>query len=216
MDQLIVYSGEMLGKPKSRKEIILDRAEQHFADHGFQGASLSAIARDCNVGNPGLLHHFRSKEVLYRAVLEKQAEDLSARMSKRVGSARSLEKRLQAFVELHVEWMQVRPTGFKLVPRELHDNSERIKLAQTRPLEGFLHDSLALLEDAQSAGLVRRDIPPVVVLTIILGTLNYAKIARPTFSKAFSEPALRSDPQWMKGVARDVLRVVSSGDVPQA
>src|SRR3954451_23831786 len=36
----------------SRKETILARAEQHFADHGFQGASLSAIARDCEVGNP--------------------------------------------------------------------------------------------------------------------------------------------------------------------
>lgn len=216
MDPLIVYNGEMPGKPKSRKEIILDRAEQHFADHGFQGASLSAIARDCNVGNPGLLHHFRSKEVLYRAVLEKQAEDLSTRMSKRVRPARSPKERLQAFVELHVEWMQVRPTGFKLVTRELLDNSERIQLAQTRPLEGFLHDSVALLSDAQSAGLIRRDIQPVVVLTIILGTLNYAKIVRPTFSKAFLEPALESDTRWMKDVARGVLRVVSSGDISQA
>lgn len=216
MDSLIEYNREMLGKPKSRKDIILDCAEQHFADHGFQGASLSAIARDCNVGNPGLLHHFRSKEVLYRAVLEKQAEDLLARMSKRVRSARGPEGRLQAFVELHVEWMHVRPTGFKLVTRELLDNSERIKLAQTRPLEGFLLDSLALLGDAQSAGLIRRDIPPVVVLTIILGTLNYAKIVRPTFSRTFSEPALRSDTRWMKDIARDVLRVLSSGDVSLA
>ena len=100
--------------------------------------------------------------------------------------------------------------------RELLDNSERIKLAQSRPLEGFLLDSLALLGDAQSAGLVRREIPPVVLLTIILGTLNYAKIVRPTFSKTFSESALKSDTQWMKDIARDVLRVVSSGDVPLA
>lgn len=215
MDPHSVYNRKMPGQPKSRKELILDHAERHFADHGFQGASLSAIARDCNVGNPGLLHHFRSKEVLYRAVLEKQAEDLLARMSK-VRSARSPRERLRAFVELHVEWMRVRPTGYKLVTRELLDNSERIELAQTRPLEGFLLDSLALLGEAQSAGLVRRDITPVVMLTIILGALNYAKIARPTFSKAFSDAALRSDTRWMKDVTRDVLRVVSSGDVSSA
>lgn len=199
----------MPGKPKSRKEIILDRAEQHFAEHGFQGASLSAIARECDVGNPGLLHHFPSKEVLYRVVLERQAEELTARMRRRVESAGSLEERLQAFVELQVQWMRARPTGFKLVTRELLDNAERIKVAQTRPLEGFLLSSLALLIDAQSAGLVRRDVPALVVLTIILGTLNYAKIARPTFGKAFSESALKSDTQWMKAIARDVLRVVS-------
>jgi AcrR family transcriptional regulator len=199
-------------QPKSRKEIILDRAEQHFADHGFQGASLSAIARDSEVGNPGLLHHFPSKEVLYRVVLEKQAEELMTRMHRRVETAGSLQKRLQAFVALQVEWMHARPTGFKLVTRELLDNAERIQQAQIRPLEVFLLGSLALLEEAQAAGLVRREIPAVVVLTIILGTLNYAKIVRPTFGKAFSEPALKSDTAWMKAIARDVLRVVSPGD----
>lgn len=206
----------MPSQPKSRKEIILDRAEQHFADHGFQGASLSAIARDAEVGNPGLLHHFPSKEVLYRAVLEKQAEELMARMHQRVESAKNLQKRLQAFVELQVEWMQLRPTGFKLVTRELLDNSERIEMAHTRPLEVFLLGSLALLEEAQAAGLVRREMPAVVVLTIILGTLNYAKIVRPTFNKAFAEPALKSDAAWMKAIARDVLRVVSPGDASPA
>jgi TetR/AcrR family transcriptional regulator len=198
-------------KPKSRKEAILDCAEQHFADHGFQGASLSAIARECDVGNPGLLHHFPSKEVLYRVVLEKQATELMTRMRRRVKPAGSLQERLQAFVELQVEWMRARPTGFKLVTRELLDNAERIKVAHARPLEGFLLGSLALLADAQSAGLVRRDIPAVVVLTIILGTLNYAKIVRPTFDKAFSEPALKSDRHWMRAIALDVLRVVSAG-----
>ncbi len=204
----------MSNTPPSRKAIILDRAEQHFADHGFQGASLSAIARDAEVGNPGLLHHFPSKEVLYRAVLEKQAEELMAGMHRRVDAAKSLQKRLQAFVDLQVEWMRDRPTGFRLVTRELLDNSERIELAKTRPLEAFLLGSLALLEEAQAAGLVRREVPAVVVLTIILGTLNYAKIVRPTFSKAFAEPALKSDAAWMKATARDVLRVVSPGDVP--
>lgn len=201
-------------QPKSRKEIILDRAEQHFADHGFQGASLSAIARDSEVGNPGLLHHFPSKEVLYRVVLEKQAEELMTRMHRRVETAGSLQKRLQAYVALQVEWMHARPTGFKLVTRELLDNAERIQQAQIRPLEVFLLGSLALLEEAQAAGLVRREIPAVVVLTIILGTLNYAKIVRPTFGKAFSEPALRSDTAWMKTIVRDVLRVVSPGERP--
>ncbi|WP_171020216.1 TetR/AcrR family transcriptional regulator [Hydrogenophaga sp. 2FB] len=206
----------MPSPPKSRKDIILDRAEQHFADHGFQGASLSAIARDAEVGNPGLLHHFPSKEVLYRAVLERQAEDLMESMHQRVESAKSLPKRLQAFVEIQVEWMQRRPTGYKLVTRELLDNAERIELAHTRPLEVFLLGSLALLEEAQAGGLVRQEMPAVVVLTVILGTLNYAKIVRPTFNKTLAEPALKSDAAWMKAVARDVLRVVSPGDASLA
>ena len=201
-------------QPVSRKELILERAEQHFADHGFQGASLSAIARDCGVGNPGLLHHFPSKEVLYRAVLEKQAEELMARMRQDVDTADGVHQRLLAFVALQADWMQTNPAGYKLVTRELLDNAERIQQAQARPLERFLRGSLVLLEEAQAAGLVRREISALVVLTIILGTLNYAKIVRPTFDKAFPEPALKSDTAWMKMVVRDVLRAVSLGDMP--
>lgn len=199
----------MPSQPTTRKDAILQRAEQHFADHGFQGASLSAIARDCELGNPGLLHHFPSKEALYRAVLEKQAGELTTLMHRRVELAGSLHQRLEAYVALQVEWMRARPAGFRLVTRELLDNAERIQHAQTRPLENFLQGSLALLQEAQAAGLVRPEIPAVVVLTVILGTLNYAKIVRPTFGKAFAEPALKSDTAWMKAIARDVLRVVS-------
>jgi AcrR family transcriptional regulator len=199
----------MPSKPLSRKEIILDRAEHHFAEHGFQGGSLSAIARDCDVGNPGLLHHFPSKEKLYRAVLEKQAEALMLRMRKHVEAAAGLEARLQAFVDLQVEWMHARPTGFKLITRELLDNSERVTVAQTRPLEGFLLDSLSLLSEAQAAGLVRGDLSAVALLTVILGTLNYAKIVRPTFNEAFAHRELKSDKQWMRSIAQDILRLVS-------
>lgn len=196
-------------KPKSRKDVILDRAENHFAEYGFQGASLSAIARDSGVGNPGLLHYFPSKELLYRAVLEQQATELTSRLQRHFESAQGLQERLLAFVELQVEWMHARPTGFKLVTRELLDNSERIEVAQTRPLESFLLASLALLDEAQSAGLVRSDLPAVTILTVILGSLNYAKIVRPTFSKTFASPELKSDKRWMGSIASDVLRIIT-------
>lgn len=196
-------------KPLSRKELILDRAEQHFSDHGFQGASLSAIARDCQIGNPSLLHHFPSKEVLYRAVLEVQARELMERMEQGVKADDPLQHRLQAFILLQVAWMQARPAGFKLITRELLDNSERIEQAQTRPLEAFLLQNVALLEEGQATALVRSDISALALLTIILGSLNYAQIVRPTFSKAFAEAALKSESHWMQGIAADVLRLIS-------
>ena len=197
-------------QPLSRKELILDRAEQHFSDHGFQGASLSAIARDCQIGNPSLLHHFPSKEVLYRAVLEVQARELMERMEQGVQSGGPLQQRLQAFIFLQVAWMQARPAGFKLITRELLDNSERIEQAQTRPLEAFLMQSVALLEEGQAAALVRSDISALALLTIILGSLNYAQIVRPTFSKAFAEVTLKSESHWMQRIAADVLLLISA------
>lgn len=196
--------------PLTRKELILERAEKHFSDHGFQGASLSAIARDCEIGNPGLLHHFPSKELLYRAVLEAQANELMGRMEQGLQADQSLQHRLQAFINIQIAWMQARPAGFKLITRELLDNSERIEQAQTRPLEVFLLQSLKLLNEGQSAGLVRSDICAVSLLTVILGSLNYAQIVRPTFNKAFAESALKTEGLWMQRIAADVMLLIGA------
>lgn len=43
-----------------------------FSQHGYRGASLAAIAEAVGITQPGLLHHFRSKEELLVAVLEER------------------------------------------------------------------------------------------------------------------------------------------------
>lgn len=57
--------------PGSRKENILTAAETIFAEHGYEGAPISEIARTAGVSKSGLLHHFPSKEALLVAVLER-------------------------------------------------------------------------------------------------------------------------------------------------
>lgn len=195
---------------KPRKEQILEVAERHFAQHGFAGASLSAVARDCELGNPGLLHHFASKELLYRALLETLAQDLMQRMDRMLADTTAPDQRLAGFVAVQLDWMPERPLAAQLVTRELLDNSERIATAQTRPLERFLNTALMLLEDGQRDGLLRHDVPALALLTMVLGSLNYAHIVRPTFERAFADPLLRQESDWMQDMAAQLLRLLQA------
>ncbi len=43
-----------------------------FADRGYEGASLAAVAAVAGLSQPGLLHHFPSKRALLLAVLERR------------------------------------------------------------------------------------------------------------------------------------------------
>ena len=61
-------------KGRERREEILAAADAAFAKHGFRGASLATIAQDVGLSQPGLLHHFPSKEDLLLEVLRLRDE----------------------------------------------------------------------------------------------------------------------------------------------
>jgi AcrR family transcriptional regulator len=56
-------------RTQQRKEQVIHEAMRFFAQYGYRGARLADIAKAAGVTEPGLLHHFHSKEQLLMEVL---------------------------------------------------------------------------------------------------------------------------------------------------
>ncbi len=54
------------------RQAILDMAERHFGAYGYRGTSTAAIAHEVQISDPGLLHHFGSKDGLLMALLNRR------------------------------------------------------------------------------------------------------------------------------------------------
>ncbi|MEV4360753.1 TetR/AcrR family transcriptional regulator [Nonomuraea sp. NPDC004186] len=65
-------SGRVRRPAAARREQILAVAADAFAVAGFRGTSLADVAQKVGVSQPGLLHHFDSKESLILAVLQQR------------------------------------------------------------------------------------------------------------------------------------------------
>ncbi len=62
-----------------KRTLILDSARDAFAEHGYEGASMSAITHAAGVSKSTVYHHYRSKAALFGAFVERECARMLAR-----------------------------------------------------------------------------------------------------------------------------------------
>ena len=61
-----------------KRQSILDSARDAFAEHGYEGASMSAITHAAGVSKSTVYHHYRSKAELFGAFVERECARMLA------------------------------------------------------------------------------------------------------------------------------------------
>lgn len=72
--------GETTTRGTQSRAEILKAATPLFAHNGYRGTALAAIAKEANLTQAGVLHHFPSKEQLLLALLEQRNHDDGQRL----------------------------------------------------------------------------------------------------------------------------------------
>ncbi len=112
-----------LGAPRpSTAERILDAAEDLFAEKGYSATSLSDVADRVGIRSPSLYNHFRNKEALYLAVLERLLAEFSRPLQEMARSP-------QLDQEMVLRWLET-------VVRQHHANPNLARLLQHAALSG--------------------------------------------------------------------------------
>lgn len=169
--------GRATKKSEQTRERLLDAAAKVFRDKGYAGARLSDIAEQAEMHVPGVYYYFASKEDLVEEVLRAGLAKASAFVEERVAAVpegRPALDRLRAAIEGHVlvvlEIGDYASANIRIFG-QLPDDIRRRHEAQQRAYGDLWH---SLLDDARSAGELRRDVDLSVIRMLILGALNWA------------------------------------------
>jgi len=83
---------------KNKKIVIIKAAQELFARFGFIKTTVDEIARAARMGKATLYHYFRSKEDVFKEVIEKESRILNEKVKEAIDKEETSQKKLRAFV----------------------------------------------------------------------------------------------------------------------
>jgi len=103
----------------SKREMILNAAEQLFADSGFNGTTTRAIASKAGVNIAMLSYYFGGKEQLLHAVIERFSEQLGKVFEPIEHTYSDPGERLHHCIEAYVDYIFENPNHARIVYRHV-------------------------------------------------------------------------------------------------
>lgn len=162
---------------KSR-EAILEAATIIFAEHGFDGARVDQIAQVSGYDKKLLFRYYGDKLGLYAAVLKRAEQEAHALLATVFApvleneSATFQEQQLRHFLTTMVQrlfdYLLDHPHSLRMLTWEMAEGWQTFTQIAARFSPAYTDQVERLFEIARSAGLLRSDVAPGILFTMLL------------------------------------------------
>lgn len=146
-------------RTQQRKQQVIREAIRYFGQYGYRGAKLAEIAKAAGVTEPGLLHHFPSKEHLLMEVLAERdradRERFDPSLHEELGDTLNALQKLVEYNERVPGLVQL----FTILVAESIEEQHPGHDFFMRRYQNVRKQNIEILQQAQERGEIRADIP---------------------------------------------------------
>ncbi len=157
---------------------ILRAAEVLFAEKGYSGSSMEAIAVAANISKQNLIYYFKNKELLYKRVLTEMLdvwiEKLSFLEKNGEDHQDTPEVIIRRYVREKMQLSRLYPNGSKVFAHEIISGAPMLKEYLVSHLKPQFDRDVILVKTWIDQGLVENIDPEHLFFTIWAATQTYA------------------------------------------
>jgi AcrR family transcriptional regulator len=157
-----------------KQTAIINTAEKLFAEKGFDGTSVRDIAQEAGINIAMISYYFGSKEKLMEALFENRTTATRLKIEALIQDAEMphIEK-VNTLIDGYVDKFMQRQAFHKIMIREqLVDNGSIISGCIFDVKKRNLDSIKKLIQDGQKAGVFKKNIDVMLMMTTMVGTVN--------------------------------------------
>lgn len=153
---------------------ILRSAEVLFAEKGYSGSSMEAIAVTANISKQNLIYYFPNKELLYKRVLKEMLDIWIEKLSFLETQGDTPEAVIRRYVSEKMQLSRMYPNGSKVFAHEIISGAPVLKEYLISHLKPQFDRDVILVKSWINKGLVDDIDPEHLFFTIWAATQTYA------------------------------------------
>jgi len=193
---------------QSTSERILDAAEDLFAEKGYSATSLGDVADRVGIRSPSLYNHFKNKEALYEAVLERLLAVFSAPLAE-LDSGPVTRERVFFWLETIVRQHHANPNLARLLQHAALSGGPHTNELIDRLFSPMFQSGANRIEGAENTLLDSSGLQPWAVMAfnnLVMSYVTMAPMYRDLLGQdPFSDEALESQLNLIKILLRAVF-----------
>lgn len=199
-------------RPSDVRERILKEAVYLFAQNGFEGTSVQAVAEAVGIKVPSLFYHFASKEQLHDAVIDSMLQHWKSKLPLLVSVSEPGRDRFDSLMHSVVGFFAEDRSRAIFAVREFITRpkliAERIR-EQLAPWIQMISDYIKM---GKKSGIFKAEIDPeqyvFEVIMLVAGTVTLADSAAAIFARE-DQDALLGSTEIIVRVARERLFTIA-------
>ncbi len=166
----------LLDREKLEADIVAE-AVRMFAECGYEGTAVAAIADNAGLSKQNLLYYFPTKQALYRRVLDGVLDDWLARMESLADAAQEPADLLRAYIRAKLRFSREQPHASRVYALEVIGGARLYGEQIARRVVPLLRKDIAVFEGWIAAGKIGPVNATHLLFAIWAMTQSYADFA---------------------------------------